>query len=107
MNVREPIKATDASGATVSPHSPGLALALCIVALLIFAFGVVAPLTPSHGVPSFWVLVVFVATPIAMVIIASRLFNWFVAKLFCYLEVAVIASCALYLVLLESGVLRS
>jgi hypothetical protein len=43
-----------------------LAVALCVLAWTIFAFGLIAPLTPSEGHPSTLSLAVFVGLPIAL-----------------------------------------
>jgi hypothetical protein len=80
---------------------------LCAAALFVYAFGVIAPLTPSHGLPSFGVLLIFAGLPIALTLVASRYCQSVTARLCCYFEAAAIAGFTLYLVLLQSGAFRA
>lgn len=61
---------------------PGLALALNVIALVGYAFGLIAPLTPSHGFPSWWLLLVFISGPISLLAAASRLCQLLAARIF-------------------------
>jgi hypothetical protein len=92
---------------SLSKHNPGAALGLCVLALIVFVFGVIAPLTPSHGLPSLWSLLTFAVAPFAMVAFASRFVTSRIARFACYLEAGAILGFTLYLVVLESGALRS
>jgi hypothetical protein len=79
---------------------------LHVVAALVYLFGLIAPLTPSHGLPSIPVLLVFVGGPLALFVWASRLSRWWVAKLVCYLAIALVLGLSCYLLLMEWSNLR-
>jgi hypothetical protein len=89
------------AGASGEPHSdrPLLALALNVLGGFLYFFGLIAPLTPSHGHPAVWVVLIFVGGPIALVWVASRCISSTLARFLLYIEILLIASFACYVLL--------
>jgi hypothetical protein len=81
------------------PDRPLLGLVLNVLGVCLFLFGLVAPLTPSHGHPSVWVVLIFVGGPIALVWFASRCVSSTPARIFLYVEILLIAGFSCYLLL--------
>jgi len=74
-----------------------LAVAANVLAFALYQFGLIAPLTPSHGLPSLWALLVFAGGPAALLWAATRL--WRDARYFFYAEILLIAAFTCYLLL--------
>jgi hypothetical protein len=87
------------ASAETRPDRPLLALALNVLGVFLYFFGLIAPLTPSHGHPAVWVMLIFVGGPIALVWVASRCISSTLARFLLYIEILLIASFACYLLL--------
>jgi hypothetical protein len=74
------------------------ALALCV-----YALGLIAPLTPSEGLPSVAVLLLFVGLPVALLGVCIRVAGkkWWAG--FFGLQILAILAFTVYLLLLQSG----
>jgi hypothetical protein len=80
---------------------------LVLFALCGYVLGLVAPLTPSEGVPSLAELLVFVGVPISLLWVASCFCQSLVARAFCYFQMAAIGGFSAFLFLLQTGPLHS
>jgi hypothetical protein len=100
-----PSSVLPAENSSKSGHSrPGLALSFNLIGGLIYLFGLVAPLTPSHGRPSVWVVLTFVGGPVALIWSASRAIRSTAVKVFLYGEILLIVGFSCYLLFfLERG----
>jgi hypothetical protein len=81
-----------------------VALTSNILALCTYAGGLLSPLTPSEGVPSVAMLLLFAGGPISLLLASSRLYQSFPARALCYCQVAIVGSFSVYLLLLQAGV---
>lgn len=82
-----------------SPYHPGLAFTINCFALFIYAFALVGPLLPSHGLPSLWILLAFVGGPSVAILVASRMCQSLEARVFCYLEIASVVGMSFHMYL--------
>jgi hypothetical protein len=73
------------------------------LALCVYALGLLAPLTPSEGLPSVPVLLLFVGLPVALLGVCIRVAGrkWWAG--FFGLQVLAILAFTTYLLLLQSG----
>ena len=81
-----------------------LSVLLNVFALLLYLIALAAPLTPSHGFPSAWVLLVFAGGPMALIWAAARL--WRDARTFFYGEILVLAGFTGYWLVFVGGPFR-
>jgi Ni/Fe-hydrogenase subunit HybB-like protein len=80
-------------------YRPGLALALNFFALFVYAFALIGPLLPSHGLPPFGILLAFVGGPSVVILVASRLCQSLGARIFCCFAIALIVGFSTYMYL--------
>jgi hypothetical protein len=83
-----------------------LALAFNMLGVLLYVFGLVAPLTPSHGHPSVSVVLIFVGGPIAFVWLASSCISSIAARIFLYIEILLFAGFSCYVLFVVEGHFR-
>lgn len=74
-----------------------LAIISNIVALFLFFFGLLAPLTPSEGFPANWLLVFYIAFPLILLGYAWFTYNHPLTKNAVLIEMAIILAITLYL----------
>lgn len=76
-------------------------------ALFVYALGLLAPLTPSEGLPSVPVLLLFVGLPVVLLVGCIRAVGatWLAA--FFGLQILALLAFTVYLLLLQSGVFAS
>ncbi|NOT11953.1 MAG: hypothetical protein HOP23_09000 [Methylococcaceae bacterium] len=76
-----------------------------LMALLIYAFGLVAPLTPSEGSPSLVAILMFVGIPVAILAWCVRACDSRIAALFFGLQLVAVLGFAASLLFLQVGAL--
>lgn len=82
-----------------------LATASAIVSVSLFGYGLLAPLTPSRGMPTAFDVIVFAAIPALIAIVLATQLRGGFARLLAGLLAVVIAGITGYLLVLTSGVL--
>jgi hypothetical protein len=78
-----------------------------LLALVLYGMGILAPLTPSEGMPSFWELLLFVGIPMVLLLYSWHICSSKVAKISVAFQATVIAGFTMWLLLLELGALAN
>ncbi|PYU94098.1 MAG: hypothetical protein DMG25_07575 [Acidobacteria bacterium] len=68
-----------------------VAMSLNLVGVLIYAFGLVGPLTPSEGMPNLVEVFIFACCPVALLVISFFMSRMLAARLIASVEIACIA----------------
>ncbi len=76
-----------------------------VMALLIYAVGLIAPLTPSEGSPSLAVILLFVGVPVAILTWCIRVCGSRLAALFFGLQLVAVLGFSAWLLHLQVGAL--
>lgn len=91
----------------LTPYWRSLLLELAnLVALIVYAVGLIAPLTPSEGVPSLPVILPFVGLPVVLLGWCIRACGSRLGAVFFGVQLAAILAFSTLLLLLQSGALR-
>jgi hypothetical protein len=77
-----------------------------LVALLVYAVGLIAPLTPSEGVPSLPVILSFVGIPVVLLAWCIRACGSRLSAVFFGVQLAAILAFLTHLLLLQMGALH-
>lgn len=94
------------TAAALTPIRRSLLLtAANLIALLIYAVGLVAPLTPSEGFPSLVVILMFVGVPVAILVWCIRACGSRLAALFFGLQLVAVLGLSVSLLHLQIGAL--
>ena len=92
---------------TLTPHWRSLLLVLAnLGALLVYAVGLIAPLTPSEGVPSLPVILFFVGLPVVLLGWCIRACGSRLGVAFFGVQLAAILAFSTHLLLLQLGALH-
>jgi hypothetical protein len=94
---------TEVSTAT---RSASLILA-ALAAWLIYGVGLIAPLTPSEGLPSPLEFVVFVGVPISLLVIVTRLARSKTIRVLAVIQTGIILAITSWLLGLQTGIWRA
>lgn len=82
----------------------GLLILLDLASLAVFAFGLIAPSTPSAGLPRVADLVLFVAVPTALLGLVGYLADSRLVKLVALLQIMLILSFEAWLLVLQARI---
>lgn len=80
----------------------------CLVAVSVvwFGLGLVAPLTPSYGLPSLWEVLLFVGLPLALIALGFQISKRTIERIFVALPFLFILTVAAWLFTLQAGWFR-
>ena len=107
MTQHQGSRSSPASGTSAKLSSRSLfAFLVNIGAFFVYLFGLAGPLTPANGLPSAWLILLFVGGPIVLLLGASRLYTSVTARVLCYFEVVLIGGAAAYWFLFLEGIVR-
>jgi hypothetical protein len=79
-----------------------VAISLNLVGVLLYAVGLIGPLTPSEGMPNLVDVIVFAVCPVGLLVISLFISRWLAARLIASLEIAGIAGFTGWLLWLQS-----
>ena len=75
-----------------------------VLAVGLFAFGLLAPLTPSFGLPSAWELMLFAFLPIAALVWCATVSRLNAARVMFYVQAGVMFLLVAWLLKLQAGI---